>query len=83
MSDKITTETAYRIRYEQGLKLPVSRDHGDDCYIPLRDEVQYENERVREIAVRQFAAWIEVERLDRELKKLYLIDREKRNRELA
>ncbi len=78
----VTTETAYRIRYHRGLKLPVTRRE-TDAYIPLRDDVQYEDEKVREIAVKQHIARRELERLDRELKKLYLIDRAKRNRELT
>lgn len=54
-----------------------------DSYIPSRDDVEYEDEEVRDIAVQQRTAFRRLEHLDRKLKKLYLIDLAKRNRELT
>ena len=59
----LTTETAYRLRYERGLNLPIC-----EC----------EDPRVREIAIKQDIAFKIIRECDQELKELYELDRNDR-----
>lgn len=74
----ISTKTALAMR-NRGLRLPVTIERSD-AYIPVRDDIKYENTRVREIAAEQRILFTCLEQLDMELLKLSLIESEERRR---
>lgn len=75
----VSTQTAWALR-TRGICLPVSVPHSVDAYIPSIDDVKYEDERVREIAMEQKSLVDKIDKLDRELLKLSLIDKERKRR---
>lgn len=78
---KLSTQVAWQLR-ERGIILPTTVMR-DDAYIPSRDDVEYENERVREIAAEQRVLMDKMDKLDRELLKLSLIEKERQRRETS
>lgn len=54
----INVELAYRMRYESGYALP--------------DKAEYSNPRLKEIAIREQQLFDELDKLDKEIKEIYL-----------